>query len=239
MQAAFVVAGVAFFLSALPTFLFVPVPRPAVRVPVTLRLAAEQFRGLKLTLKSLWRLPPVLCFFIGNFLCVDVVNTLIMWTRPYLMKGASYSESESIGVLMGMSVSAFILGMGMGWLTDRLGPKRTLLAATGSLGLCIVVAGLVRERAVVVPTILLFGSGGLAGVWVAGRKFLLDVAPEGKVGEFFGLYGVTQKLSVFGCTAFAAVADWTGSYRVALLSLLVPLAVGIVFLALARAQRAT
>lgn len=238
MRTAFVVAGVAFFASSLPAFLFVHAPPPADKARVTRQMVAEQFRGLGRTLRCLWHVRPVLCFFVGNFLCTDVVNALIMWTRSYLMKGAGYTERGSLGVLVGMSVSAFVLGMGMGWLTDRLGSKRALLAATGSLGLCIVVAAATREPWVVIPTILVFGSGGLAGVWVAGRKFVLDVAPPEQVGEFFGLYGVTQKLSVFGCTLFAAMADWAG-YRVALLSLLAPLVLGMAFLAASRAERPT
>jgi UMF1 family MFS transporter len=90
----------------------------------------------------------------------------------------------------------------------------------------------------VLPVILIFGSGGLAGMWTAGRKWLLEVAPPDKVGEYFGLYGVTIKLSVLGCSLFAALADWTGSYRVALLGQLAPLIVGIAFLVAARPQRA-
>ncbi|NQT53591.1 MFS transporter, partial [bacterium] len=203
----------------------------------TLRLMGEQFRGLGATLKSIARRRPVLFFFLGNFLCVDVVNTLIMWTRPYLEHGAGFTSSGSIQVLMGMSASAFVLGMGMGWLTDKLGSKRTLLAATVAMGLCILAAGTLRHKGLMVGVILVLGSGGLAGVWVAGRKFLLEVAPPDKVGEYFGFYGVTIKLSVFGCTLFAALADWRG-HRPALLSLLVPLAVGIVLLSLARPERA-
>ena len=103
--------------------------------------------------------------------------------------------------------------------------------------LCLTVVSVTRQKAVILPVILLFGSGGLAGTWTAGRKWLLDIAPPDHVGEFFGLYGVTIKLSVFGCTLFALLSDWTGSYRVALVSQLVPLVIGIGFLAAARSQR--
>jgi len=238
MRVAFLVAGVAFFITALPLFLFVRPPQPSQKVEVERGLVVEQFRELGATLRSVWHTPPVLFFFIGNFLCVDVVNTLIMWTRPYLQKGVGFSSAASIKILLAMSASAFVLGMGMGWLTDRLGPKRTLLTAAASLLLCVIVAGTFRHPAILLPVILIFGSGGLAGMWTAGRKWLLEVAPAEKVGEFFGLYGVTVKLSVFGCTIFAGLADWTGSYRVALLSQLVPLIIGIGFLAVARPQRA-
>jgi UMF1 family MFS transporter len=241
MATAFLVAGVAFFVSATPCFLFVHPPPPTLHERVNTRVLAERFRELGHTLRSLSSRPRILCFFIGNFLCVDVVNTLIMWTRPYLdnpAKGLGWSPDAAIQVLIGMSATAFVLGLAAGWLTDRLGPKRTMLGAAASVMICIVTASAFRQRAVIIPVILVLGSGGLAGTWVAGRKFLLDIAPDGKVGEFFGLYGLTTKLSVFGCTLFAAVGDWTGTYRIALLAQLVPLLVGMAFLSLARAAPA-
>jgi MFS-type transporter involved in bile tolerance (Atg22 family) len=168
---------------------------------------------------------------------VDVVNTLIMWTRRYLEEGAGFTGRGSLWALLAMSISAFFLGMVMGWFTDRLGSKRAMLAATSALFACILGVAALRSKPAIVVLICILGSGGLAGVWVAGRKFLLEVAPAEKVGEFFGFYGVTLKLSVLGCTLFAALADWAG-FKPALLSLLVPLAVGITFLSMARPERA-
>jgi len=84
MRVAFVFAGIAFLLTSLPTFLFVRPRMPVRPERVTWRLVGRQFRGLGATAKAIARVRPVLWFFLGNFLCVDVVNTLIMWTRPYL-----------------------------------------------------------------------------------------------------------------------------------------------------------
>jgi len=236
MWMGFVLAGVLFFVSALPLFLFVRPPQPVERVRITWGLLGRQFPELWQTIRSVWRQPPVLFFFIGNFLCVDVVNTLIMWTRRYLEGGPGFSEKLSLLALLAMGISAFPLGLLIGFLTDWVGPKRMMLASQASMLACIGVAASATSPWVILPVIVVLGSGGLAGTWTAGRKWLLEVAPPEKVGEFFGLYGITVKLSVFGCTLFAAVADWIG-YRVALSSLLVPLAIGIVFLAIARPQR--
>ena len=236
MRGTFLLAGALFLVSSIPTFLFVRPDLPTHNVPLNFALVRQQFRQLGGTLKEIWGYPAVLFFFIGNFLCVDVVNTLIMWTRPYLIHGSGFSEDASGNVLMGMTATAVLFSFVMGWLTDRIGPKRTMLTAAGSMIACLTIAGSVSFRPVLLPAILVFGSAGLAGTWVAGRKFLLEVAPPDKVGEFFGLYGVTVKLSVFGCTLFSALAD-TAGYRVALLSLLGPMVVGTVFLALARPQR--
>ncbi len=228
MRVTFLLAGVAFLVSSLPLFLFVRPRR--LSHPASMALAG-QFAKLGGTLRTVWRTRPVLFFFLGNFLVVDVLNTLIMWTRPFLEQGAGFSEDASGYTLLAMSVTAFLLGIGMGWFTDKLGPKRVLLASALSMLLCIIVVCAVPVRAVILPIILVFGSGGLAGVWTAGRKWLLDIAPPERVGEFFGLYGVTIKLSVLGCSLFAILADSTHSYRVALLGQLVFLVPGICLLA--------
>ncbi|HUT34786.1 MAG TPA: MFS transporter [Planctomycetota bacterium] len=231
MRVTFLLAGVAFLVSSLPLFLFVRPRRPS--HPASMAIAGH-FAKLGSTLRAVCQTRPVLFFFLGNFLVVDVLNTLIMWTRPFLEQGAGFSEDASGYTLLAMSVTAFLLGMGMGWFTDKLGPKRMLLGSALSMLLCIIVVCAVPARVVILPVILLFGSGGLAGIWTAGRKWLLDIAPPDRVGEFFGLYGVTIKLSVLGCSVFALLADWTHSYRVALLGQLVFLVPGICFLAAAK-----
>jgi MFS-type transporter involved in bile tolerance (Atg22 family) len=59
-----------------------------------------------------------------------------------------------------------------------------------------------------VISIAIFGSLGLAGTWSAGRKLLLDLAPREQVGEYFGLYGITNKLSVLASLIFGAVMEY-------------------------------
>ncbi len=56
-------------------------------------------------------------------------------------------------------------------------------------------------------TMGVFGSLGLAGIWTAGRKVVVELAPPDRLGEYFGLYGITLKLSVFGGWIFASLLD--------------------------------
>ena len=71
---------------------------------------------------------------------------------------------------------------------------------------------------------------GLAGIWTTGRKVLLSLAPSEKVGEFFGLYGITMKLSVVGCMTFGLIDGWVGSMKGAFLAQLVQLSLGLALL---------
>jgi MFS-type transporter involved in bile tolerance (Atg22 family) len=80
------------------------------------------------------------------------------------------------------------------------------------------------------------GGYGLSTIWVAGRRLLLDLAPPGQVGKYFGLYNVCKKLSMIGVLMFGIIADITvpgipaGGYRAGLLVQSVTMAVGAAFI---------
>ena len=83
---------------------------------------------------------------------------------------------------------------------------------------------------------------GLSGIWTAGRKLLIELSLREKVGEYFGLYGITTKLSVIGSAVVGVLQDvvskQTGSdltgWKVAIGAQAGPLLLGILFLALVK-----
>ena len=52
---------------------------------------------------------------------------------------------------------------------------------------------------------------GLTGIWSAGRKIIVVLAPPDQIGQYFGLYGITIRLSVFGAVVYSSVSDAYGS----------------------------
>ena len=93
----------------------------------------------------------------------------------------------------------------IGWLTDRIGSKKSFLIAALSMGAACVCGCLLPKGWIFYISVTVFGGAGLAGVWTAGRKLLADITPEGKEGEYFGLYGLTNKSSAFGTIIFAII----------------------------------
>ncbi len=83
-----------------------------------------------------------------------------------------------------------------------------------------------------------FGAFGLAGIWTAGRKVVVQLAPRERSGEYFGLYGLTTKLSVVGNLTFMLVLSAAG-LRVALLVQIVPAVIGLLLLHAVRIPTAT
>jgi MFS-type transporter involved in bile tolerance (Atg22 family) len=85
--------------------------------------------------------------------------------------------------------------------------------------------------------IVLMGGPGVAGIWVAGRKWVVQLAPEGDVGTLFGFYGLSNKLSLMNLVLFTLLADLTGGYTASVGVLILSLSCGIAILLTVPSQR--
>jgi UMF1 family MFS transporter len=222
----FAVAGVCVLLFSIPLFLWVPERRVAFPVPLDASLVHAEYSRFWTRLRRLPGQRNVFLFLVGNFLCVEVLNTAIFWTAVYLARVAGLSRGDIIATLVAVNVCAFLAGCALGWVTDRIGAKRTMLAAGLALLLLLPVLAIATNPWMVRIGLCTLGATGLSGIWVAGRKLLLDLVPEERAGEFFGLYGLTNKGAAFGMALFGILGDWIGM-RLALGLTTIPLIAGI------------
>lgn len=269
--ATFAVAAGVFLVLAMPCFLLVKERRVLSREKFTRKLAGEQFRSVWRTIRGLPKDRAVMWFFIGNFFCVDVLNTAILFfgdfTRStfFVNHGTakdpdwvSRGNLELFGMLIetpsgllmiagvSLNVLALLFGVLLGFMTDRWGSLRTMRLAAFFLilGLIGAAVGGGVDVTVYIIGICGFGALGLAGIWTAGRKLLIELSPRDKLGEYFGLYGITMKLSVLGSAIFGGIYDGvtilTGDdltgWKAALLLQAVPLALGLGFLFLVKPE---
>lgn len=231
----FVTAGVLFLALSLPLFAWVR-ERPASMVAAPMRVAVALRQSLAIWRDTL-RQPVPRRFLLGNFCLTDVLNTTILMFGLYCIKvfdGIDKPDDFAPALLV-LSLTAFPLGVAAGWLSDRLGPKTGLLLSALSLAVALG-AGVVMPVArfgTMVVFLGTFGAFGLAGIWTAGRAVLVRIAPRERIGEYFGMYGLTLKVSVFGALMFTLLADFLPTddqvlrYRVGLASCLLPLALGL------------
>jgi MFS transporter, UMF1 family len=270
----FVVSAGIFLLLALPSFMLVRERRVLKREKFTGALVKRQFGSLLATVKGLPRDRAVMWFLLGNFFCVDVLNTAILFfgdfTRGTFFVNAGTADNpiwqsrgdlsvfgyvvETPGGLLmiaglSLNVLALLFGVLLGFMTDRFGSLRTLRFAAGCLVLGLLGAAFGGGNSLMIYLfgICGFGALGLAGIWTAGRKLLIELSPREKLGEYFGLYGITLKLSVIGSSVFGIVYDQatrisgddlTG-WKVALAMQAVPLLLGLGLLALVRRKPTT
>jgi UMF1 family MFS transporter len=229
--ASFLLVGSLFAVFAAPIFLRVHEHRPR----------GEQFRmidalrswsQLQATIGHARTTPGLLRFIVGRFFYSDPVNTAIVVMSAFATQAIGFTSGEALNILLLLTVVAVIASFGWGWLSDRIGPKRTLLWVLVSWTGGLLLLGLVLDK---IPFLLagaVLGSG-LGGVAVTDRLLLLRLARPEQVGEMLGLYGLAGKFSaVIGPIAYGSiVALLLGplgkvAYQVAILSLLVLMVIG-------------
>ncbi|MCA8916096.1 MAG: MFS transporter [Planctomycetes bacterium] len=269
--ATFGIAAAIFLALALPCFVLVRERRVQKRTPFSLGLVKRQFGEVFATVKSLPKDRPVMWFLIGNFFCVDVLNTAILYFGDFT-RGTFFvnsgtptdpvwiaREGASLAVFglaidtptqlltwsgLSLNVLALVFGITLGFMTDRWGSLRVLRlsAAFLALGLIGAAVGGGFNLTLYLAGICGFGALGLAGIWTAGRKLLIELSPRERLGEYFGLYGITTKLSVLGSAVFGLVFDTvsakTGNdlygWKAALSLQAAPLLFGLLLLALVK-----
>jgi MFS-type transporter involved in bile tolerance (Atg22 family) len=187
---------------------------------------------------------------LGNFFLVDVLNTAIQFFGDYVKEvfRAPYEAGtltwfgihfrpDGLGMvaflaMLGLLLSllAFVFGLALGRYTDR-HPLAVMKVSGIGLGIGLMGGALFGGGNTELFTLSLVGFGalGLAGIWTAGRKLLMELAPADQLGEYFGLYGITVKISVIGSTAYGVIATCFGPQS-ALSTQGIPLLAGLFFL---------
>jgi MFS transporter, UMF1 family len=163
-------------------------------------------------------------FMLAMILYADASNTAVANMALYGREVFGMEQGAIRNLLLLSTVFAVVGAAGFGFLTDRLGPKRTLIIV-----LIIWVGAILLAVVAVAPWMLLM-AGPLVGValgstWVASRVMLMALSPAEKLGEFFGFYTLGGRLSAVSGPLITGIIltvfDDLGStaYRLAIASL--------------------
>ncbi len=218
------VCAALFLITAVPCLIIVRERRQIERRPFSMDVVRERGSALWTTIRQMPRNRTVLFFFLGNYCLVDVLNTAILYFAVFTKEIFKYQASEGELIFFGKSLEAgtFAMIMGLvlcslalvfgslsGYLSDRIHPLRVLRGSGWCLLVGLIGAILTGGKSPLFYMLTLGGAGsfGLAGIWTSGRKVLLLIAPKDDIAQYFGLYGITLKLSVIGSLAYAVVAD--------------------------------
>jgi UMF1 family MFS transporter len=234
----FKLTAVLFALFAIPIFLFVREPKVEGARGVTGADIRDSFGQLRRSIAHAREVPGLGRFLLGRFFYSDAVNTVIVVMSVVTVKVFGLTENQSVYVLLSLTLVAIVMSFVWGWLADRIGPKRTLVAVLVSWAIGLLIGGLAMGlgEAGFVPFVIagaILGSG-LGGVQVADRVLMVRLSPPDKIGEFFGIYGLVGKGSqVIGIALYGAIL-WllfdtlgNGAYQVAVISLLVTMLIGL------------
>jgi UMF1 family MFS transporter len=231
---AFIPTAILFLLFALPCLIFVK-DKHKEKI-TTFRIGIKDaFLRLKHTFLHSRQYPGLITFLIANFIYLDAVNTIILFMSVYAKKVILLSETELVAFLITSTCFAIIGSFGAGFVNDKIGPKKALSLVIGLFTGIILLAGFSFNK------YIFWIVGPVAGiclgaVWVVARALMVDLSPQEKIGEFFGLYGLTGKFaSIIGPLVWGLVV-WGFSflgilkYRLAILTLLIFFITGFIIL---------
>jgi UMF1 family MFS transporter len=232
--AAFIPTAFLFLVFSLPCFFMVKEGKGKTAT-ISWQAVREEALKIKNTLVSTAKYPGLLRFLIANFIYCDAVNTVIAFMSVYAHQVVGFSD-DKIRVLLIVSATFAVAGsLLFGWITDRLGAKRTLMVVLGIWIIGLVVA-MVSFSPAIFWTVGPIVGIALGGTWVAARVLVLDLSPPEKIGEIYGLYNMGGKFGfILGPLVWGAIV-WAFSglgilrYRIAIFSLLLFIAGGLYLL---------
>lgn len=249
----FAIAAGLFLLLALPCLLLVKDRRPKQSSSVPTRIAVrEANQRLWQTVRELPQHRPLMWFLAGNFFLVDVLNTAILYFAEFtksvfaeqashgiLLFGTTFTGQAGIDSFMGiagicLNIIAMLVGILIGAWNDR--SPLTVMRVSAIALLIALIGGAVfggNNPLAYLGTLVALGAFGLTGIWSAGRKIIVMLAPPDQIGQYFGLYGITIKLSVFGAVTYSLVSDTYGS-KPAMLAQSAQLLIGLLCLFMVR-----
>ncbi|RFU20749.1 MFS transporter [Geodermatophilus marinus] len=198
------------------------------------------FRQLATTLREMRAFPLTLWFLGAYLLFNDGVQTVISLSATYAVEELGLEQSVLTGAILMVQVVAIAGALALGRLAARYGAKRVVL---GSLlaWIGVLVAAFFLEAGAVGQFYALAAVIGLVqgGTQALSRSLFSQLIPLGKEAEYYGFYEISDRgTSWLGPLAFGLTYQLTGSYRYAIVSLVVFFVAGFVALAALPIRRA-
>jgi UMF1 family MFS transporter len=195
-------------------------------------LLQRSFGQLFTTLREMRGFPMTLTFLIAFLFYNDGIQTVITVASTYGSKQLGFGQTTLIATLLMIQFVAFGGALLFGRLAASYGAYRCILWGTYAWMVIVVLAMFLPRKNVV--TFLLIGVAiaiVLGGTQALSRSFFSLLIPRGREGEYFALYNACERgTSWFGTFLFGVVFQVTGSYRPAIVALIVFFILGAVFL---------
>ncbi|MEV0919945.1 MFS transporter [Streptomyces sp. NPDC049967] len=195
---------------------------------------------LMATLRDMRRHPLTLSFLLAYLVYNDGVQTVISQASVYGSEELGLDQTTLITAVLLVQILAVAGALGMGRLARVYGAKRTILASLVVWTLILVAGYFLPADAPVFFYALAAAIGlVLGGSQALSRSLYSHLVPHGKEAEYFSAYEMSDRgLSWLGPLVFGLAYQLTGSYRDAIISLVIFFVAGSVLLARVPVRRA-
>lgn len=183
------------------------------------------------TIRHIMSYPDLARFLLAYFFYNDAILTVIAFSSIYAQNTLGFTTGELITFFMTVQTTAILGSLVFGFVTDKIGPKRTIVLTLFIWFAVILLAILSATKQTFYMTGLVAGMS-MGSSQAASRSLMARLTPKEHVTEFFGFYdGSFGKASaVIGPLVFGLVSAQAGSQKIALASLLVFFGLGLLIL---------
>lgn len=194
-----------YLLFSVPLFVFCRDHFPSrVRQNIPWRQA---FRDVADTIRELRKYPGTLRFITASFVYQDAMGTIIGFMALYAVVAMGFKQGSETTLFVVLTIPAVFGAWIWGRLTDRIGPKKTLMIVI-SAWIVLLIAMIIapsRRAFWIVGAMIGFIYGG---VNVAERPMLLRLIPDEEAGRFFGLMVLSARAAaIVGPLLWAFAVD--------------------------------
>ncbi len=217
--------------------LFSLIPLAAIRnrPPGRVRRAGEgllsNFREFAVTLRDMRHYPQTLRFLLAYLLYNDAVQAVIALAAQFGNDELKMPMADLTEVILMVQFVAFFGAFLFDWIAKAIGAKPavivSLLIWTGVLVAMYVSVRTERQFFVVAAIVAIV----LGGTQALSRSLFSLMIPKGREAEYFGVYEISDKGTSWMCPLlFGLALQFTGNYRLAILSLITFFAAGLLVL---------
>ncbi|MFF3652924.1 MFS transporter [Streptomyces sp. NPDC002181] len=214
--------------------------RAVVRSGVGHAAAGSGWKQLVATLKDMRRHPLTLSFLLAYLVYNDGIQTVISQASVYGKQELELEDSTLITAVLLVQILAVAGAMAMGRLAVSFGAKKTILGSLVAWTVTLAAGFFLPAGA----PVWFFALASMIGLVLGGsqalsRSLFSHLVPAGKEAKYFSAYEMSDRgVSWVGPLVFGLTYQVTGSYRDAIISLVVFFALGFVLLARVPVRRA-
>lgn len=241
VQACFLSVAIWWALFSLPTFLWVrekKTDKKGIKVGDTpgrnRSYAAIGLARVKRTLSRIKKFRELFLFLIAFLFYNDGIETIVVMTSVFAAEVVGMQTREIIFLFLFIQAVAFIGSIFFGYVSDRLGHKRTILCTLFIWVIAVIWAFFLGRLLEVRQEfwIICFLAGlVLGGSQAASRALQCLLTPVSHAAEFFGFFAISGRFaSIFGPLSYGLLIYLTGSLRWGILSVAVFFIIGAIIL---------
>ncbi len=231
----FFLVALFFAVFAAPLFF---VLRDEKKTAVNMHFVGRSIREVKYTISHIMNYPDLARFLLAFFFYNDAILTIIGFSSIYAQNTLGFTSGELIIFFMVVQTTAIFGSVIFGVITDKIGPKRTIVLTLIIWCVVIMMAIATTDKLFFYYTGLLAGMS-MGSSKAASRSMMARLTPPKHVTEFFGFYDGTfgKASAIAGPVIFGVISSLAGDQRIALASLLLFFVIGL-FLILGVRSRA-